>query len=262
MTQAMGKIEERSKDLLEFLEKEGKLSVSYIAKRYLISLPTARRLCAQLEKEHKVMRIHGGIRFMPEINVSYAFDAIDTEYNSEKDDIAKYASGIVRNNQIIFLDSGTTVKHMAVALADRLRSGQLANVSVFTNSLVNLEILEPVCKVTVVGGLYRKERRDFCGFLAEKMLRTLRFNACFIGADALNLADGIMAMDIETVNLGELIIEHSDQSFCLAHSAKFQKFSLISICSVRDVTSIITDKKILPSTFGEYQAAGIDIICV
>jgi DeoR/GlpR family transcriptional regulator of sugar metabolism len=257
----MKKIEDRKDRLIEYLEHKGKLSVSEIAEFFKISLPTARRLCAQLERERLVMRTHGGIRFVPPIKTTYTFDAFDAEYYAEKDIIAKYAAGLVKNNQIIFLESGTTVKHFAAALAERIRGGQLSDISVFTNSLVNLDILEPVCNVTVVGGLYRQERRDFCGFLCEKMIRTLRFNACFLGADALDLNEGIMAMDIETVRLDELLIERSDQPVILAHSEKFHKHSLISYCSVHDVSTIITDSNLSADIRRGYQTAGINLIC-
>jgi DeoR/GlpR family transcriptional regulator of sugar metabolism len=258
----MKKIEDRKDHLIEYLEQKGKLSVAEIAEFFEISLPTARRLCARLEREQRVMRTHGGVRFVPPIKATYTFDAFDAEYYAEKDIIAKRAAELVRNNQIIFLESGTTVKHFAAALAERLRGGQLSDISVFTNSLVNLDILESVCNVTVVGGLYRHERRDFCGFLCEKMIRTLRFNGCFLGADALDLNEGIMAMDIETVRLDELLIERSDQSIILAHSEKFHKHSLISYCSVHDVSTIITDSSLAPHIQREYQAAGINLICV
>jgi DeoR/GlpR family transcriptional regulator of sugar metabolism len=257
----MKKIEDRKNQLIEHLEQKGKLSVSEIAGLYGISLPTARRMCAQLEKEQRAMRTHGGIRFVPDIKVTYAFDAIDAEYNTEKDAIARNASALVKNNQTVFLESGTTVKHLSMALAARLRSGQLSDISVFTNSLANLEILEPVCSVTVIGGLYRNERRDFCGFLCEKLIRTMRFNVSFIGADALNISDGIMAMDIETVRLDELLIGRSDRSIILAHSEKFRKHSLISYCAVQDVSAIITDSKLPAEILREYQAAGVNLVC-
>ncbi|MDR1901396.1 MAG: DeoR/GlpR family DNA-binding transcription regulator [Treponema sp.] len=257
----MKKTEDRKDQLIEYLKQRGKLSVSEIAEFYGVSLPTARRMCAQLEKEQRAMRTHGGIRFVPDIKTTYAFETIDAEYNTEKEAIARSASALVKNKQTIFLESGTTVKHFAVALAERIRDGQLADISVFTNSLVNLDILESVCSVMVVGGYYRHERRDFCGFLCEKMLRTLRFNACFIGADAVNLNDGIMAMDAETVRLDELLIERSDQAFILAHSEKFRKHSLISYCAVQDVSTIITDSKLPDEILREYQAAGVKVIC-
>ena len=257
----MGKIADRKNHLIEHLEKCGKLSVADIAALYNIALPTARRFCAQLEREQRVMRTHGGIRFIPPVETPYAFDALDGEYSSEKAVIAKFASSLVKNNQIIFLESGTTVKQFAIALAARIGNNQLFNIAVYTNSLVNLAILEPVCKVTMVGGIYRRDRRDFCGFLSEKLLRTLRFDACFIGADGLDLKDGIMAMDMETVRIDELLIERSAQSFILVHSEKFYKHSLISYCAVKDVSAIITDSKLPQEIVKKYQAAGINLIC-
>jgi len=258
----MGKIADRKNQLINHLEKCGKLSVADIAGMFNIALPSARRLCVQLEKEHHIMRTHGGIRFIPPLETPYAFDTLDGEFSSEKAAIARYASTLVKNKQIIFLESGTTVKQFAIALSARISGGQLANVAVYTNSLVNLEILEPVCKVTLVGGVYRPERRDFCGFLSEKLLRTLRFDACFIGADGLNLDDGIMAMDMETVRIDELLIERSDQPYILVHSEKFYKRSLISYGAVKEASVIITDSKLAPEIVGEFQAAGINLVCV
>ena len=258
----MGKIVDRKNLLISHLEKCGKLSVADIADFFRTSLPTARRMCAQLEKEQRVMRIHGGIRFVPPVETPYAFDAIDGEYSREKADIAKKACSLVKDNQIIFLESGTTLKQFALALANRIQGGHLSNIAVYTNSLVNLEILEKVCKVTMVGGVYRPERRDFCGFLSEKLLRTMRFNACFVGADGLSINDGIMAMDTETVRIDELLIERSTESYILVHSEKFNKHSFISYCTVHEVSAIITDSQLPPETIKEYEAAGVNLMCV
>ena len=257
----MGKIADRKDLLISHLRKCGTLSVADIAAYFVISLPTARRMCAQLEHEQRVMRTHGGIRFVPSVDTPYAFDAIDGEFNKEKADIARNASSLVKDNQIIFLESGTTIKQFALALANRIQDGRLNNVSVYTNSLVNLEILEKVCKVTLIGGIYRPERRDFCGFLSERLLRTLRFNACFIGADGLSINDGIMAMDVDTVRVDELLIERSTESYILVHSGKFNKHSFISYCAVREVSAIITDSQLPPETVSEYKNAGVNLIC-
>jgi DeoR/GlpR family transcriptional regulator of sugar metabolism len=258
----MGKIANRKSQLIEHLENCGKMSVADIAAFFEISLPTARRMCAQLEREQQIIRTHGGIRFVPLVETSYAFDVIDSEYSEEKMAIAKHTSMLLKNNQIIFLESGTTVKQFALALAVRIRNKQLSNITIYTNSLVNLEILEPVGKVNLVGGVYRPERRDFCGLLSERLLRTLRFDACFIGADGLNLSDGIMAMDIETVRLDELLIERSAQSYILVHSEKFTKHSFISYCAVEDVSAIISDSRLSEVIVKEYQTAGVNLICV
>jgi DeoR/GlpR family transcriptional regulator of sugar metabolism len=257
----MGKIADRKVRLIEYLKEKGKLSVSEVGELFGISLPSARRFCAGLEKEQLVIRTHGGIRFIPPIETAYTFDVLDTEYNAEKETIAKNAIGMVKDNQCIFLEAGTTVKQFAIVLAGRIRKGEFPNLKVFTNSLANLEVLEPVCSVTMIGGLYRPERRDFSGFLCEKLLHTLRFDQCFLGADAINLADGIMGMDIETVRLDEILVMRSDKTIILTNSEKFRKHSLISYCSVDDVSAIITDSKLPKDIEKEFEEAGINILC-
>jgi DeoR family fructose operon transcriptional repressor len=258
----MSKLGYRKDHLIEILQEKGGLEVSAIAELYSISLPSVRRLCGQLEKEGRVIRTHGGIRPILTKNPLYKFDIIDTEYAAEKAAIARYAVELVKNRQSVFLEAGTTLKQFTLALAERLRKGELSDIVVFTNSLVNLEMLQSVCKVIAVGGLYRPERRDFCGFLTEKLIRSLRFDVCFIGADGINLECGIMALDTETVRLDELLIKYSEKSILLSNSEKFSKNSLIPYCSVKDIYLIVTDSKLPQNVREDYEAAGVKLVCV
>jgi DeoR/GlpR family transcriptional regulator of sugar metabolism len=259
----MNKLDYRKDHLVELLHEKGELQVAAIADLYGISLPSVRRLCAQLEKERRVIRIHGGIRPIQAKNSpAYKFEIIDTEYADEKAAIARYGVSLVKNRQSLFLEAGTTLKQFALALAERLRKGELSDIVIFTNSMVNLEILQPVCKVIVVGGLYRPERHDFCGFLSEKLIRSLRFDVCFIGADGINLESGIMALDAETVRLDELLIKNSEKSILLSNSEKFLKNSLIPYCSVKDIHLIVTDSKLPQNIRDDYMTAGVNLVCV
>jgi DeoR family fructose operon transcriptional repressor len=258
----MKKIETRKNQLIALLENSDELSVSDVADYFNISLPTARRLCARMENEKHAIRTHGGIKSFPTPEIPYSFDLKESEYNMEKEAIAKKAVEFIRENESVYLESGTTVKQLAIALASRIQRGELNGIIVFTNSLENLEILRHLCKVFVIGGLYRPQRRDFCGFLAEKQVETLHFDICFIGADALNLENGAMAMDIETVRIDEILIKHSSRSILVADSEKFLKHSMISFCSVKDVSMIITDSKLLQNIRREYAAREVNLLCV
>jgi DeoR/GlpR family transcriptional regulator of sugar metabolism len=223
----MKKLQYRKDQLVELLYEKGEISIAEIAELYDISFPSVRRLCAQLDEEGRVIRTHGGIRAIQVKKSVYKFEVIDAEFAEEKAAIAQYAVGLVKNRQALFLESGTTLKQFAIALAEHLKAGEFSDVVIFTNSMVNLEILQSVCKVYVIGGLYRSERRDFCGFLGEKLIRTLRFDMCFIGADGINFENGIMALDAETAHLDELIVKNSEKTILLSNSEKFLKKSLI-----------------------------------
>jgi DeoR/GlpR family transcriptional regulator of sugar metabolism len=258
----MGKLEYRKDQLVDLLRTKGELLVQDVAKLYDISMPSARRLCAQLEREKKVIRTHGGIHSISQTQAPYAFDVMDSEFNQEKEAIANHAVKLVKNRQCVFLDAGTTLKHFAMALASHIKENSLREIMVFTNSLVNLEILDSVCKVIVIGGLYRPERRDFCGLLSEKAARSLRFDICFLGADGVNLEYGVMALDSETARIDELLIKHCAKSVLLADSGKFSRQSLISICPVKEISEIITDSKLSPDIQKEYTEAGVRLVCV
>ena len=258
----MSKLNYRKDHLVELLYEKEELSIAAIAQLYSISLPSVRRLCAQLEKEGRVIRVHGGIRSIQAKKSAYKFEIIDTESAEEKAAIAQYAVSLVKNRQSVFLESGTTMKQFALAMAERFKNEELSGVVIFTNSMVNLEILQPVCKVIVVGGLYRPERRDFCGFLSEKLIRSLRFDLCFMGADGIGIESGIMALDTESAHLDELLIKQSEKSVLLCTSEKFSKKSLIPFCSVKDVQLIVTDSKLPLHIQNDYTAAGVEVVCV
>jgi DeoR/GlpR family transcriptional regulator of sugar metabolism len=258
----MDKIKLRMQKVIELLSKEERLSVDEIAAQFEISLPTARRMCVQLANEGKAVRIHGGLQRLPQQQSTYSFDQLNNENIEEKRRIARYAMSLVKNNQVIFLEAGTTLLQAAIALSERIKNNELTNVMVFTNSLLNLEVLHPVCNVNMIGGQYRDERKDFIGYMSELAIRGLQFDYCFMGADGISLTKGIMAMDIDTVRFDRELANHSDQVVILAHSAKLYRNSLISFVSIDDVSCIVTDTGISDSVINEYDQSGVILIRV
>jgi len=258
----MDKTEKREALILEQLHRSGKLTIKEIAHQFSVSEPTARRISSSLAAKHKVLRTHGGIRYLPGSEFEYSFDVLKNKYIDEKKRIAKYAATLIHDNDIVFLEAGTTIHQLAIALAERLRKKELSNVMVFTNSLDNLNILSSLCKVIVIGGEYRTKRRDFSGYISEKMLKYLSFKYCFIGADAINIDEGVMASDVDTVRFDELLIARSQSTIVLVDSSKFKNQSLVSYASADEIAMIITDERLSQSDKSGYRKKGVDIRCV
>lgn len=258
----MDNVRVRKQKLIELLSKEEKLSVDEVAVQFGISLPTARRMCVQLAGEGKALRVHGGIQRLPEQKSSYSFDQLSNESIDEKRRIARYAVSLIKSNQVIFLEAGTTLLQAAIALSERMKNNELTNVIVFTNSLLNLQVLHHVCNVNMIGGLYRDERKDFTGYMSELAIRGLQFDYCFVGADAVNLSMGIMGMDIDTVRFDRELVQHSEHVVVLAHSAKLCRNSLISFASVDDISYIITDTGVADDVFSQYEEKGVRLVRV
>lgn len=252
----------RSEKLLSMINQKKKLSVKEIAAFFDLSEPTARRLCAKLANDGKILRTYGGISCLPQREEDYQFDTLENQFIDEKRRIGEYASTLFHDNDIIFLEAGTTVQQLAVSIANRFINGSLTNLLVFTNSLINLNILAPYCNVTLIGGMYRPTRKDCAGYISERTVRGLRFTRSFMGTDGIDVEDGIMAMDVETARIDELLVTRSEHVYVLTDSSKFTRTSLISYASAQDISMIVTDTNLSEVIRNSFAASGITLICV
>ena len=258
----MGKVADRKQSMVELLSEKGKLTVGDVAAYYGISMPTARKMCSALEAEGLAIRTHGGIRCEPSGRQKYSFDLLTFENINEKKRIGRYAASLLESNKTVFFEAGTTVMQCVISFAERIKSNELRNMVVFTNSLRNLEIIHPVCCVNLIGGEYRDDRKDFVGYISESVLTSLHFDYCFIGADGVNLEHGAMAMDMETARFDRELLNYSEKAILLADSGKFGKRSLLSIASVDEYSSIITDDALGDEVYNQYRDRYIDLVRV
>ena len=259
----MGKVDMREERLLEELKSRGQMDLKEMMELFSISDSTARRMCVEVEKKGLAIRTFGGIRLLPERDNSaamiYSYNLSETRQAEEKARIGERAATLVEDGDIIFLSGGTTVQAMAVALARRLDGGKLKNVMILTSSIASAELLAPHCSVMLTGGKLRPERRDVAGFLSEQMVKSSRFDRCFVGVDGIDLSEGLMAFDADTSNLDRLVIEQSDSACILADSSKFHKTYFTAYEHISNKHCIITDQGIDPNTLLQAKNAGIAI---
>lgn len=258
----MGIVEVRKMKLLALLAERKRMTVEEVAEYFGVSLPTARLLCSKLSNEGKAFREHGGIRYLPRIKTEYVMAEAKKEFANEKHSIARYASQIIQDNCLVFLEAGSTVFELAVALADRIQNGELEHLVLFTNSMSNLGVLSQVSEVSLIGGRYRIQQQDFRGYLSDRMISMLRFDYVFLGCDGISLKNGIMALDMETVQFVELLMQRADKIVLLADSAKFQQNSLITSIPADQISLIVTDSELDDDIYNSFKDANINIVRV
>ncbi len=227
--------------VLQALKEKGKLNVLEVAALIGVSEATARRLFVRLEEEGQAIRTFGGIQPRRPEGTGYSFNASAARRTREKTAIGARAALEVNSEDYIFLDSGTTVLAMAQALARRCEEERLENVKILTNSLILTDVLTPYCKVVLIGGEIRPERRDACGFLAEEMLKRLHIKKAFLGCDAINLDQGLMTTDERTAKMNEIVIHNAARVYILADASKFGETSFISYGALDLVDACIVD---------------------
>jgi DeoR/GlpR family transcriptional regulator of sugar metabolism len=232
--------------VIQALEERGRLNVLEVAGLIGVSEATARRLFVKLEEEGQVIRTFGGIQLGRSEGKGYSFSDSAVMRTREKSAIGALAALEVVAGDQIFLDSGTTVLAMAQALAKRCGEERMENVKVLTNSLILTDILTPFCKVVLIGGEIRTERRDACGFIAEEMLKRLHVKKAFLGCDALHFGRGMMTTDERTARMNEIIIDNAASVYILADASKIGETSFVSYGTLDRVDACIVDSGISP----------------
>jgi DeoR/GlpR family transcriptional regulator of sugar metabolism len=258
----LGKKEERENAIYSLLIEKNSISISEAVEYLGVSDSTIRRLFRELEYKGKALRILGGLHQRNSEIIEYSFDTLEQKNVAEKRRIGEYAANLVNPGDIIFLDGGTTLLHVSIYLLEKMKSGKLYDNTILTNSLVILDRLAQSCKVLLVGGAYRLRRKDFAGLISERVVKSLRFSKCFLGADGVDVEEGFMAMDSETASLDEIIISRSEKSYILVDSTKFQSTSLISYGELEKATMIITDSNLEPSIVTEMRQRNIPLALV
>lgn len=236
----------REELLLTQLKKRKWVSTHDAAKLLGVSECTVRRLFTELERTGEAVRSYGGIKPVDDgERIEYVFDSSQMVSTDEKRRIGERGSRLVESGDVFYIDNGTTMQQMALSLVKRLNRKELRNIQVYTNSLKNLTILSKYCDVNLVGGLFREHRQDFCGHLSEQILGTVSFRKCFLGADGVDFdADDIMATDIFTARINEIVAERAASVCLLADSSKFTRRSFIRYADIGQVNMVITDRQL------------------
>jgi len=255
----MTKRELRDMKLMEMLRLNNRLDVAGVAASLGVSEATVRRLFARFEEEGKAIRVFGGIQLAPPYAHDYSYRVAASHRSREKEAIGRWAAELVESNDRLFLDSGTTVLKLAEALSLRLQSGSLRDIVVLTNSLFLIDSLARQCKVILIGGEIRHDRRDVCGAVAEKSVAMFHVTKAFLGADAVHIQQGFMTTDERTAKMNELIVARADAVYVLADSHKFHTTSFVAYAPLAAARCIVTDGELSEKVRADFRQAGVSL---
>jgi DeoR family fructose operon transcriptional repressor len=239
----MNKMTSRETYLLNMLSSAGRITTGEVVKLFNISEATARRMFTKLERSGKIVRNYGGIQLMGRLP-DYSFELREKVYQQEKVNIGKLAASFVEDGDTIYLDCGTTIFQMTLALSERIANNEFTSLNIITNSIANVQAIapRPACGVILVGGKYNSERRDFSGSLTEKYAAPFHFNKCFLGCDGMDSMMGFSSNQFEISSLNSLVMERADMAYVLLDSSKFGRCSLASYAKVTEISAVITDR--------------------
>ena len=239
--------EQRARAILEQIALHQTVSVADLCQLTGASEATIRRDLNALARQGKLVKIHGGATSLEEEEFLAREPDLATKqrYAREKERIARYAAGLVSDDDVVFLDTGTTVLHMA----DHLKDSK----ALFITSSIDLAgmLSAHERRVYILGGALKPGTVDIVGAEALETLRRYNFTKVFLGASGVSVSQGFTTPDPEAAALKSLAASRAQTAYMLVDSSKFGRVTAASILPLGRagiITDRVPDEKYLDCT--------------
>ncbi|GFH40410.1 DeoR/GlpR family DNA-binding transcription regulator [Lactococcus insecticola] len=227
---------ERKQKILTLVNQKGYVDLETLSQALDSSESTVRRHLTELDEAHKLKRVHGGAESLATMTHEENVAEKSIKNVQEKREIAQRAAEKVLDDDVIFMDAGTTVAMMTAFLGDR------RNLTVVTNSVhTAAALLDKQIKTIIIGGAVKSATDAVTGNVAVQQLMSFNFSKAFVGCNGISAEVGITTPDEEEATIKRLVCKQSREKFILADSSKFDKIYFAKFAEYDDVT-IITEE--------------------
>ena len=252
----MGSLDEFSRQqvILSALRTTGRVAVGDLVSRFGVSAVTVRKDLEALERRSLLRRVRGGAVGLGASDEG-TFEARLTDSRERKHAIAAAAAELVRDGDVIAVDSSTTTFHLAQEILDR------RNLVVVTNGLrlATLLMERSSARVLVLGGVLRRSAGSLVGPIGDVLTSRGRIAKGFFGLVSLSTTHGLMDISAEEAQTKHFLAQACDQVFGLFDSAKINGFGLHAFAAPDQITGLYTDED-APSEFvKEWDALGVPV---
>jgi len=246
--------EERKHRLEAYLQQVEFASLEDLAKHVGSSVSTVRRDLTVMEAAGNLKRTHGGARIVTPKSDEFTFSARDTHQLDSKEAIGRACAELIRPNQSVIIDAGTTTFHVAKFLEDK-------SPQIVTNSLPVANLYSAAGRVELVlsGGVIYPRLGVLVGPLAVEAFSKIHADVAVMSAGGITM-EGLtnshgLLIDIQLA----MIRAAAKVIFCLDHT-KFGRRSVTQLCDLEPIDIIVTDHQAPKDLVEQLRAMGIEVV--
>ncbi|PQK72452.1 DeoR family transcriptional regulator [Pantoea ananatis] len=227
--------------LLRLIAERGYMNIDELALLLDVSTQTVRRDIRKLSDQGLITRHHGGAGRASSV-VNTAFEQREVSQTEEKRAIAEAIADYIPDGSTVFITIGTTVEHVARALANH------KNLRVITNSLRVAHILYkcPQFEVMVPGGTLRPHNGGIIGPVTSAFVAGFRADYLVTSMGAIESDGALLEFDVNEAAVAQTMMAHARHILLAADHTKFQASAAVEMGSVTQATALFTDR--LPAT--------------
>lgn len=228
---------DRIKSILAEINESQRISTKELAEKFNVTEQTVRSDLALLEREKKIVRIHGGAK---SVETAPTFDERLEENVQEKRRLGEFAASLVNEGDILFMDGGTSMMYLIDALPKEI------HIRVITASLPVADKCSQLLHADIycLGGILNKRTKEMYGPRAVSDAEILMANKAFIGVSGFSVEDQFTENNVLSLDVKRKILNSTKQKILIADSGKENKIGIQRAFTFNDFELFITGKKV------------------
>lgn len=237
--------EERLEKIVELVQQRSSVTNLELTQLLDASESTIRRDITFLAAEGRILKVHGGAMAMATV-----MKIRDEDMHSrrgfqaeEKQRIGRYAAELIGDEDLVFLDAGSSTEYL-ISFLPQTRAIFVTNAVGHATALAQKGLT-----VYLLGGRMKSVTEAIVGSETVLALNKYNFSKGFFGTNGISPESGLTTPDIDEAAIKEHAAARCRERYVLCDSSKFGQISPISFARFKDVR-ILTDRT--PQAYKKY----------
>ncbi|WP_332237724.1 DeoR/GlpR family DNA-binding transcription regulator [Sporolactobacillus sp. KGMB 08714] len=228
----------RLQDIENYIISHEIVSLDELCKKFNVSKNTIRRDINTILGTGTIKKVYGGVTVADPVLIP--FSKRDTSNQAEKIAISKCAAQFIKEDDIVFIDSGTTTRYIVDFIPATLSATIVTNNLDVINSAASL----PNIRIVIVGNVYKRETNSFISLDNQNTFDKFNIDKAFMATTGLSLTHGLTNSDFLEFPIKKEIVAKSNKLFVLVDHSKFDHYTLLTYLNLDRIDVLITDEKL------------------
>jgi DeoR family deoxyribose operon repressor len=228
--------------LTDTLKARNGASIKELALMLHVSEMTVRRDLRILDRSGITKTLHGSTIYsaphtVEDFKDTYSLEQASTSHFNEKDRIGKFAASLIREKDIISIDTGTTT----VALAHYLDRSLPITVLCYNSNILDQLLPSRGISLIFAGGYFHQNTLMFESPEGLDLICKTRTTKAFVSAAGIHKTLGLTCQCGYEIASKKALIKSSLENILLADSSKFSGVTAAYFADLKDFGIVITD---------------------
>ncbi len=245
---------QRRERILEQVQESRQVYASDLAEKLGVSTYTIRRDLDEMAEAGLLERVHGGAVLRS--STSRTFDERQHESLVQKRQSAHAALALLKPNQIVVVDGGSTAAIFAESIPMNFPATFVTHAPYIAMKLIERSPAE----VITIGGRLDPLSRASVGSKTVDSFRSIAADLCILGVWGLSVEGGIVSPYYEESLVRKTMIESSQQVVGLAIGSKLGTNGAFTIGPITALTHLSVESGVEAESLRPYAKAGIKVL--